>query len=100
MEHRNEHGVARLAELAFGLRPAEELYDLKSDPDQMVNLAGTVGMAETQAALRKQLFDHLEATEDTRVVGGTVDWDFYPYYGKISTGGWTVDSKPDPAKSQ
>jgi arylsulfatase A-like enzyme len=100
MEHRNEHGVARLAELAFGMRPAEELYDLKSDPDQMVNLAGTVGMAETQAALREQLFDHLEATEDPRVVGGTVDWDFYPYYGKISTGGWTVDSKPDPAKSQ
>lgn len=100
MEHRNEHGVARLAELAFGMRPAEELYDLKSDPDQMVNLAGTVGVAETQAALRKRLFDHLEATEDPRVVGGTVDWDFYPYYGKISTGGWTVDSKPDPAKSQ
>ncbi|MDB2642795.1 hypothetical protein N9Y55_03055, partial [bacterium] len=100
MEHRNEHGVARLAELAFGMRPAEELYDLKSDPDQMVNLAGTVGVAETQAALRKRLFDHLEATEDPRVVGGTVDWDFYPYYGKISTDGWTVDPKPDPVKSQ
>ncbi len=100
MEHRNEHGVARLAELAFGMRPAEELYDLKSDPDQMVNLAGTVGVAETQAALRKRLFDHLEATEDPRVVGGTVDWDFYPYYGKISTDGWTVDPKPDPAKSR
>jgi len=100
MEHRNEHGVARLAELAFGMRPAEELYDLKSDPDQMVNLAGTVGVAETQAALRKRLFDHLEATEDPRVVGGTVDWDFYPYYGKISTDGWTVDPKPDPVKYQ
>jgi uncharacterized sulfatase len=100
MEHRNEHGVARLAELAFGMRPAEELYDLKSDPDQMVNLAGTVGVAETQAALRKRLFDHLEATEDPRVVGGTVDWDFYPYYGKISTDGWTVDPKPAPVKYQ
>ncbi|MCH1409680.1 MAG: sulfatase [Verrucomicrobiales bacterium] len=100
MEHRNEHGVARLAELAFGMRPAEELYDLKSDPDQMVNLAGTVGVAETQAALRKRLFDHLEATEDPRVVGGTVNWDFYPYYGKISTDGWTVDPKPDPVKYQ
>lgn len=100
MEHRNEHGVARLAELAFGMRPAEELYDLKSDPDQMVNLAGTVGVAETQAALRKRLFDHLEATEDPRVVGGTVDWDFYPYYGRISTDGWTVDPKPTPVKYQ
>lgn len=96
MEHRDEHGVARLAELAFGMRPAEELYELKSDPHQMVNLAGSVRLAETQAALRKQLFDHLEATKDPRVVGGVVDWDYYPYYGKISTKGWTVDLKPEP----
>lgn len=100
MEHRNEHGVARLAELAFGKRPAEELYDLKSDPHQMVNLAGSVRMAETQATLRRQLFDHLEAAEDPRVVGGKVDWDYYPYYGKISTQGWTVDPKPDLAKPE
>jgi N-sulfoglucosamine sulfohydrolase len=93
MEHRHEDGVARLAELAFGMRPAEELYELKSDPHQMVNLAGSVRMAETQARLRKQLFDHLEASEDPRVVGGAVNWDHYPYYGKISTPGWTVDPK-------
>ena len=94
MEHRNQHGVARLAELAFGMRPAEELYELKTDPHQMVNLAGSVRIAETLTALRKQLFDHLEATKDPRVVGGAVDWDHYPYYGKISTPGWTVDPKP------
>jgi uncharacterized sulfatase len=95
MEHRNEHGVARLAELAFGMRPAEELYDLKTDPHQMVNLAGSIRMAETQAALRKRLFDHLESTGDPRVVGGPVEWDYYPYYGQISTRGWAVDPKPD-----
>ena len=94
MEHRNEHDVARLAELAFGMRPAEELYDLKTDPHQMVNLAGSVRMADTQAALRKRLFDHLEATADPRVVGGAVNWDHYPFYGKITTLGWTVDPKP------
>lgn len=94
MEHRNEHGVARLAELAFGMRPAEELYDLKSDPHQMVNLAGSTAMADVQATLRQQLFDHLTKTRDPRVVGGTVDWDYYPYYGKISTKGWSVDAKP------
>lgn len=94
MEHRNEHGVARLAELAFGMRPAEELYDLKTDPHQMVNLAGSSRIAETQAVLRKQLFDHLESTKDPRVVGGVVHWDHYPYYGKLSTPGWTVDPKP------
>ena len=94
MEHRNEHGVARLAELAFGMRPAEELYDLKNDPHQMVNLAGSTAMVETQASLRRRLFDHLRKTRDPRVVGGTLDWDYYPYYGRISTKGWSVDEKP------
>ena len=94
MEHRNEHGVARLAELAFGMRPAEELYDLNSDPHQMVNVAGSTAMNERQARLRQRLFDHLKKTRDPRVVGGTVDWDYYPYYGRISTKGWSVDEKP------
>jgi hypothetical protein len=94
MDHRNEHGVARLAKLAFGMRPAEELYDLSNDPHQMVNVAGTTAMAQTQASLRKLLFDHLEKTRDPRVVGGTVDWDYYPYYGTITTKGWRVDEKP------
>ncbi len=95
MEHRNEHGVEDLAELAFGMRPAEELYDLKCDPHQLVNLAGATAMAEVQASLRRRLFNHLRETGDPRVVGGTVDWDYYPYYGKISTRGWSVDQKPE-----
>ena len=94
MEHRNKHGVAHLAQLAFGMRPAEELYELKDDPHQMVNVAGSTRMAETQATLRGRLFDHLRKTRDPRVTGGKVDWDYYPYYGKISTKGWRVDEKP------
>ena len=95
MENRNEHGVARLAELSFGLRPAEELYDLKSDAHQMNNIAGNLNFLATQAHLREQLFAHLKATKDPRVVGGKVEWDYYPYYGKRSTSGWTVDPKPE-----
>ena len=94
MEHRNEHGVARLAELAFGMRPAEELYDLRKDPDQMRNLAGSLENADAQAQLRRRLFDHLKKTGDPRVTGGPVNWDYYPYYGRISTKGWAVDKQP------
>ncbi|MEM9645651.1 MAG: sulfatase/phosphatase domain-containing protein, partial [Planctomycetota bacterium] len=94
MEHRFEHAVARLAELAFGMRPAEELYDLRSDPHQMVNLAGSSKMAKTQTSLRRRLFDRLEQTRDPRVTGGNVEWDYYPYYGKVSTEGWRVDERP------
>ncbi len=95
MEHRNEHGIARLAELAFGMRPAEELYDLKVDPHQMNNVAGKPDYQSAQARLRGHLFDHLRRTKDPRVVGGKVEWDYYPYYGKISTKGWAVDPKPE-----
>ncbi len=96
MEHRNKHGVARLAELAFGMRPAEELYDLREDPHQMINIAGSESMLEIQQSLRQQLFDHLKQTNDPRVTGGIVEWDYYPYYGRVSTKGWTVDAKPNP----
>ncbi len=95
MEHRNEHSIARLAELAFGMRPAEELYDLKNDPHQMNNVAGAIEYLDVQQSQREQLFDHLKKTKDPRVIGGPVNWDYYPYYGRISTKGWSVDPKPE-----
>lgn len=95
MENRSTHGVANLAELSFGMRPAEELYDLKKDPEQMNNLAGSREYAKAQSKMRERLFNRLEETRDPRVVGGKVDWDYYPYYGRISTEGWTVDKKPN-----
>ena len=95
MEHRSTHGVAHLAELSFGMRPAEELYDLRKDPEQLVNVAGSLEYNAIQNTLRRQLFNHLAETQDPRVVGGTVDWDYYPYYGRISTPGWKVDERPE-----
>ena len=93
MESRMEHGIAHLAELSFGMRPAEELYDLKKDPEQLANVAGLIEYSAIQHARRRQLFDHLKKTRDPRVVGGKVEWDHYPYYGRISTPGWKVTEK-------
>ena len=95
MERRWEHGIAHLAELSFGMRPAEELYDLKKDPEQLANVAGLIEYSTIQHARRRQLFDHLKKTRDPRVVGGKVEWDHYPYYGRISTPGWKVAEKKD-----
>lgn len=94
MENRLRQKVASLAELAFGLRPAEELYDLKTDPEQMRNLAGSLKWLTIQAEMRARLFGYLRKTKDPRIIGGDVDWDYYPYYGRITTPGWTVASKP------
>ena len=96
MEHRNEHGVARLAELAFGIRPAEELYDLKNDPHQLNNLAGKVDYLKQQAELRDRLFAHLKKTKDPRALGQAAPWDYYPYYGLRRNKDWKVDPRPQP----
>ncbi len=94
VEHQFEYGIAKLAHLAFGKRPVEELYVLKDDPNQMRNVAGSTGFEDVQADLRQQLFDHLKRTQDPRVVGGPTDWDYYPHYGNRRNKSWKVDERP------
>jgi len=55
--------------LSFGLRPADELYDLAADPDCMKNLAGKAECQARQTALRDQLFAELKKQKDPRVLG-------------------------------
>ena len=37
----------------------------------------------------------LSVDEDPQVVGGPIEWDYYPYHGRISTKGWKVDECPN-----
>ena len=39
MENRGDPSVNRLAELAFGTRPGHELYDVRTDPGQLCDIA-------------------------------------------------------------
>mgnify|MGYP006168917727 CR=1 FL=1 len=94
IENRDKHGVADLAQLAFSKHPAEELYVIADDPHQMRNVAGAIGFEDIQSELREQLFAHLERTRDPRVVGGPVEWDYYPHYGNRANKNWKVDEKP------
>jgi len=71
----------KLYELAFGKRPAEELYDCLKDPEQLVNLAGDPAYAEIREQLAGQLMEQLEITGDPRVVGGAELFDQVPYLG-------------------
>jgi N-sulfoglucosamine sulfohydrolase len=56
---------------AFRHRPAEELYDLAADPDEVVNLAGDSAHASALADLRRQLADWRTATHDPWMAGVT-----------------------------
>ncbi len=65
--------------LAFGKRPAAELFDLKKDPDCMVNLAGKAETKTLEASLQKQLTDELKGQEDPRMFGKGAMFEQYPY---------------------
>jgi arylsulfatase A-like enzyme len=67
-------------ELNFGLRPAEELFLLRDDPDNVRNLADRPAFADRKAALRARLFSALRRAADPRIVGEDPDhFDRYPF---------------------
>ena len=68
-------------ELACGKRPAEELYDLKLDGPQQVNVAMEPKYAGSRAKLSKMLDDGLKKGQDPRATGQKIIWDSSPYYG-------------------
>ena len=82
VENRDKDAHHRgLYELAFGKRPTTELYDLKKDPDQLVNIAADSAYAETMKRLKAHLFTELRKTKDPRVTGNGPDFDKFPYLG-------------------
>lgn len=63
----------------FGLRPAEELYDLARDPDCVRNLADEADRASTKASLQERLFAELRQQGDPRMEGHGKVFDEYPH---------------------
>jgi uncharacterized sulfatase len=71
--HRHEAGMQPFLSLAWGKRPAEELYDLKKDPHQINNLASDPAYSETRIRLGKKLMEELEKAHDPRLQGDAFD---------------------------
>ena len=67
--------LKHLFEASFGKLPADQLFDLRSDPDCMTNLATTVSFT----GLQKQLFEELKQQGDPRMLGQGNIYDEYPY---------------------
>lgn len=70
-----------LFDLCFGKRPAEELYDLATDPDQIHNLATEPFYAKVNASLSARVDQWMRDTNDPRVDPANDSWDTYPYFG-------------------
>ena len=63
---------------AVARRPAEELFDIRKDPECLHNLAGNPEYASVQQQLSSQLTDYLKQTGDARVTGKGDIWETYP----------------------
>ncbi len=81
IRHRNDPDVGQLFAMSFGKRPAEELYDMQADPDQLRNLAREDRYVDVKRRLAVRLHQVLSETGDPRLRGRCV-WDTYRYYGE------------------
>jgi N-sulfoglucosamine sulfohydrolase len=81
--NKDNPAVKPLFELGFGKRPAEELFDVKKDPDQLHNLAADPGFAKVKAGLVKQMNAYLVSSKDPRAMNGKLIWDSTSYFSEI-----------------
>ena len=70
LAHYNDEEYAWHMELAFGLRPYEELYDLEKDPDETENLAWDKRYQKIRKELSDKLEQVLKETGDPRMQPG------------------------------
>lgn len=75
-------------DIAFGKRPAEELYELETDPDMTHNMIDQHLFASVRKELSQQLMKELTETGDPRVLGDGSTFDKAPYASK-----WTKKKK-------
>lgn len=67
MSQREEPGDKELFRLTMHPRPREEIYDLKKDPDQLVNLAADPEYASVLATLSARVDKVMNASGDPRI---------------------------------
>jgi arylsulfatase A-like enzyme len=75
LETEKKPDLKHFFDASFGKLPADQLFDLRSDPDCMNNLAATMSFAE----LQKQLFAELKQQGDPRMLENGHIYDEYPY---------------------
>ena len=82
LERREELTMQRYIRLAWAKRPAEELYDVRTDLDCLNNIASAPAHAEVRKRLRNRLNTVLREQADPRMAGGDhyARYDRQPYF--------------------
>lgn len=81
---RNRPEMERYVDYAFGRRPAEELYDLRTDPHQLSNIASLSRYQGDRNRLADKLLNILETSGDPRVTENQQRYENPPYAGPIN----------------
>jgi arylsulfatase A-like enzyme len=89
--HRDDPQWKWVYDRAFGLRPAEELYDLSTDPVQIKNVAADARYAKTKQELSERLMKTLTDAGDPRVIGDGTTFDRPPFTLPVA--------EPEPGKA-
>lgn len=77
--HRREAEMKGLYDMAFALRPGDELYDLRNDPDQTKNVAADPAYGDVKMKMEAQLMKVLTEQKDPRVMGDGAAFDKPPF---------------------
>ena len=75
--------IGKYLQLAVAKRPAEELFDIQSDPGCLTNLAADSKHRATKDSLARQLESYLRETGDARVLNGGEIWESYRRFSEI-----------------
>lgn len=81
LKHQDDPAYARYVGWILARRPAEELYDLRTDPDQLRNVSGDAAHAATLARLRARVDGWMRETGDPRTNPADDSFDRFPYLG-------------------
>ncbi len=77
--NRNDPKGKPYFDAAFGLRPAEELYDCRTDPDQVKNVAADPKYATAKTEMAERLMKVLKDAGDPRVIDAECRFDRPPF---------------------
>ena len=83
VRHRDDPRWKRHYDIAFGPRPAEELYDLRKDPDQVNNVASDPAYAKIRGEMGADLMRRLTEAGDPRVTGDGLTFEKPPFAGPV-----------------
>jgi N-sulfoglucosamine sulfohydrolase len=81
LKRRDQPEMKRYFDVSFAKRPAEELYNLKKDPDNIDNVAAKPEYAVALGKMRAMLTAWMKETADPRASSDDDPWDRYIYIG-------------------